>query len=122
MLNKKFLKDSLLWGFLLWLFGYALGMVLFFVVPAAYIGWVITPFGVAFTIWVLLKKIDSKALSYYLLLGFIWMIMAIVLDYFLLVQLLKPADGYYKLDVYIYYIFTLLLPVAVGYWKLKNNS
>ena len=37
---------------------------------------------------------------------------AIVLDYLLIVKALNPADGYYKLDVYLYYALTFILPLA----------
>jgi hypothetical protein len=36
------------------------------------------------------------------------------------VDAIKPADGYYKLDVFIYYALTLLVPLAVGWWKLAR--
>lgn len=39
------LKDTLGWGFLLWLIGYALGMILFSIVPHSLIGWIIMPIG-----------------------------------------------------------------------------
>ena len=51
-----------------------------------------------------------------------WLVIAIVLDYFLLVQLLKPAGGYYKLDVYIDYLITLVLPAVVYWFKTKNQK
>ena len=62
-MNKQFLKDSLGWGFVLWLVGYVLGIILFFVLPTSLIGWVITPIGVIITFWVLSKKVQSGALQ-----------------------------------------------------------
>ena len=47
------LKDSLGWGFLLWLVGYALGIAFFAVLPARLIGWAVMPLGIALTLWVL---------------------------------------------------------------------
>jgi len=38
---KLLVKDSLGWGFLLWLVGYILGIALFFVIPSDLIGWVV---------------------------------------------------------------------------------
>lgn len=35
------------WGFVLWLIGYALGIMLFAFVRPSLIGWIITPFGTA---------------------------------------------------------------------------
>ncbi len=114
IMNKQFLKDAVGWGIILWLIGYVLGIILFIFIPSALLGWVIMPIGIVITLWVLLKKIKSNSFRYYLLLAVIWTFIAIVFDYFFLVKLFKPADGYYKLDVYLYYILTFLLPLTVG--------
>jgi len=119
---KQFLKDSLMWGILLWLIGYILGFVFFAFVPANVIGWYIMPIGIVITLFVLFKFIKSKDLTYYFKLGVIWTLTAIVFDYIFLVQLLKPADGYYKLDVYIYYGLTLILPLLVGWYKIVKAA
>lgn len=121
-MDKKFLKTALVWGFVLWLIGWVLGIVLFMLVPPAYIGWIITPIGIAITLWVLYKKIDSKKFNYYLKLGVVWVAMAVILDYLFLVKLFAPEDGYYKLDVYFYYFFTLALPLLVGWMKTSNKK
>ena len=113
----QLLKDGLGWGVVLWFIGYMLGIVLFMVVPIALIGWVITPIGILMTVWVLLKKVKNHTLHYLLKIGSIWTFIAIVFDYFFLVKLFNPADGYYKLDVYLYYALTLLLPLFVGWHK-----
>ena len=120
-MNKGFIRDALGWGLGLWLIGYVLGMVLFAVVPVAMLGWAIMPFGVVVTLWVLFKKIKSESLGYYVALGLVWTVIAVVADYFLLVKLLNPADGYYKLDVYLYYVLTLVLPVLV-WWVKKRRK
>lgn len=111
------LKDSLGWGLGLWFIGYALGILLFAFVPASLIGWILTPVGTAITLWVLFKKITSSSLSYYGQLAVAWTLIAVVFDYIFLVLLFKPADGYYKLDVYMYYALTFILPLAVGWYK-----
>lgn len=119
----KLWKASLGWGLLLWLIGYVLGIIVFMMkVPTAWVGWIVSPFGILITLWVLIKKINFEKLASYIYLGIIWAIIAIVLDYFLFVKLFNPADGYYKLDVYIYYATTLLLPIIVGYFKTKKNK
>lgn len=115
-MNKQFLKDSFGWGFLLWLIGYILGFIFFAIVPPALIGWVIMPIGTLITLWVLFKKIKT---TNFLLLSITWTIIAVVLDYFFIVKALKPADGYYKLDVYLYYVLTFILPLIVGWRKKK---
>lgn len=116
-MNKTIIKNALLWGFILWLIGYVLGILFFAFIPPAMLGWTIMPFGIIITLWVLFKKIKNNSLNYYLLLSISWTIIAIVFDYFFLVKIFKPADGYYKLDVYLYYIITFILPITVGWYK-----
>lgn len=115
-MTKQFLKDAFLWGFTLWLIGYLLGIALFAVIPQSLLGWVIMPIGVLITLWVLLKKVKAESFKYYLLVAISWTLIAIVCDYFFLVKVFKPAGGYYKLDVYLYYFLTFSLPILVG-WK-----
>ena len=118
-LMKQILKDSILWGFILWLVGYVLGFVFFFFMPANLLGWAIMPIGIIITLWVLFKKVSANSWRDYLTIAIIWTLIAIICDYFFLVKLLKPADGYYKLDVYLYYIITFALPLIVGAYKKK---
>ena len=121
MSTKDKIKSMLFWGFVLWLTGYLAGFVLFFVVPKEYIGWMITPFATLLTVWVLFKKIKRPELMCYFGTGLIWTIMAVVLDYVFLVRMLNTGLSYYKPDVYLYYILTFALPIAVGYWKFKHK-
>ena len=87
--------------------------------PPLLLGWVIMPLGIAITLWVLSKKIQSNDFQYYITLAIVWTLVAIIFDYFFLVTLFQPADGYYKLDVYLYYILTFALPLIVG-WRKQN--
>ena len=119
-MTKQFLRDSLGWGFILWLIGYILGIVFFAIVPPSMIGWAISPIGIVITLWVLLKKIKNDSIKYYLYLAIIWTLIAIVCDYLFLVKIFQPAGGYYKLDVYLYYIITFILPVAVRWYKNRK--
>lgn len=116
-MNKQLIKDALIWGFVLWLIGYALGFILFPIIPNSMLGWVIMPIGIIVTLWVLLKKVKGNSFGYFAVLAFVWTAIAIVFDYLLLVKLLKPADGYYKLDVYLYYVLVFALPLIVGWRK-----
>lgn len=118
-MTKKFLKDSLGWGFLLWLIGYLLGFVFYAFVPANLLGWIIMPIGLIITLLVLFKIVKGPTLRYYLKVAVIWTLIAIVFDYLFLVKVLNPADGYYKLDVYIYYGLTFVLPLIVGAIKVQ---
>lgn len=120
-MNKQFLKDSFGWGFALWLIGYIMGMIAFFFVPTGMIGWVITPIATIITLWVLFR-IKSNSIKYYLSVAIIWTIIAILFDYLFIVKALKPADGYYKFDVYLYYTLTFVLPLIVGMIKNKKST
>jgi len=119
MQTKKLWKDGLGWGFLLWLIGYVLGIILFAIVPANVLGWIIMPIGILIALWVLLKKIKGDSWQYYLAIAAIWTILAIVLDYIFNVKLFKIV-GYYKLDIYLYYVITFALPLIVGAIKKKK--
>ena len=119
--NGKIFLNTIFWGFILWLFGYILGFVFFALVPKEMLGWYIMPFGLVAILWVLFKKIQRKELMCYFGLGLIWMVMAIVLDYLFIVKLLNSTD-YYKLDIYIYYSLTFLLPIIVGWYKFRKTK
>ena len=80
-MTKQLYKDAFGWGFILWLIGYALGIMLFTVVPNSVIGWIIMPIGTIITIWVLLKKVKAESFHYYALLAIIWVLIAVVFDY-----------------------------------------
>lgn len=116
--NKQLLKDSLIWGLVLWLIGYVLSFILFFIVPPLMIGWIIAPIGTVITLLVLFKKIKNNNFKYYLILAIVWTLMAVILDYVFIVKLLNPV-GYYKPAVYLYYFLTFALPLFVGH---KKNS
>lgn len=118
---KDRIKSMLFWGFTLWLVGYVAGIVLFFVAPKEYIGWIIAPFATVFTIWVLMKKIKRPELMCYFGTGMIWTMMAVALDFVFIVTLFKAGSSYYEPDVLLYYVLTFSLPLIVGYWKFKRK-
>lgn len=76
------------------------------------------PIGVVMTLWILNNKIHSKDFNHYLNLAAFWTVIAIIFDYFFIVKALN-AGNYYKLDIYIYYFLTFLLPIFVGLKKAK---
>ena len=117
--GKKIVMDVFGWGIILWLIGYAFSMLLFMFVPTTMLGWIITPVCTVIALWVLIKKIRSAALSYYLLIGIVWTVIAVLFDYFFIVKAFKPEDGYYKPDVYLYYGLTFILPLIVGLRKKR---
>jgi hypothetical protein len=119
-MSKQLLKDSLGWGFVLWLIGYLLGIVLFFVLPPSLIGWAIMPVGMGITLWILLRRVKRQALQYYVILALAWVAIALVCDYIFIVKAISPPDGYYKTDVFVYYTLTVVTPLAVGWWKASR--
>jgi hypothetical protein len=66
--------------------------------------------------------VPRASLRFFLLVGLLWTAIAVICDYLLLVQIFHPADGYYKLDVYLYYLLTFLLPVVFGKKVSATNS
>ena len=121
-MDRQLTKDGLGWGFVLWLIGYVLGIMLFAFVPANLIGWMITPVGVAITIWVAFKRVSGKTLRYYSLVALIWLLIAVLGDYVFIVKAFKPADGYYKADVYLYYALTVAIPLFAGWRKTSPHG
>jgi hypothetical protein len=121
-MSNSLLKNAIGWGIGLWAIGYVLGFLFLFLLPPALIGWAIAPIGMAITLWVLIKKVKSMAFHDYVILAFAWTAIAVAFDYLFLVRLLHPTDGYYKLDVYLYYALTFVLPLAVGYSKTRAKA
>jgi hypothetical protein len=117
----KIFLNTVFWGFILWLFGYVLGIIFFAFMPRDIIGWFVLPLGTIAMIWVLFNKIERESFGCYLGLGVVWTVMAIVLDYILIVRLFNSTD-YYKPDVYLYYLLAILLPIVVGWYKLNKAS
>lgn len=120
--NKgKIFLNTIFWGFVLWLFGYVLGIIFFGILPKDLIGFAISPLGVALMLWVLLKKIKRESFGCFVGLGIIWTFMAVVLDYLFIVKLFKPAD-YYKPDIFLYYALTFILPIIVGWYQFRKSK
>ena len=118
-MNTRLLNAAVGWGFVLWLIGYVLGVALFFVLPTSMLGWVITPIAFAITVWVLLRRVKGDSLQHYIIVAMTWTAIAVVFDYLFIVKAFNPPDGYYKLDVYLYYALTLLLPLIVGWRNIR---
>jgi len=120
MTKKQILLSNIFWGFVLWLFGYILGIVFFPIVPKEQIGFYILPLGVTLTLWVLFKKIKREEFMCYIGVGVFWTVIAIALDYLFIVKLFQSAN-YYKPDVYLYYVLTFALPILVGWYKKSKR-
>jgi len=112
-MGKQFYKDGLGWGFVLYLIRYALSIMT--------TSWIILPISATIALLVLFKEIKSNSFLYYFFLAIFWTLMTANLDYWLIVKVFNPEDGYYKLDVYLYYILTFALPLFVG-WRKKIKT
>jgi small-conductance mechanosensitive channel len=107
----------------LWLIGYLLSLVLFFTSWAEHLGWIITaictPVTIAVTWWWFRKR--DLPLSYFVMVGLVWILIAVILDYLFIVLLFQAV--YYKTDVYVYYALIFLIPVVVGmYLKYTKDD
>jgi len=122
MTKIQILKSNLIWGFVLWLIGWILGVVFFMTPLKPVMGWVIMPIGIVITLWVLFKKINREKYLCYFGVAVIWTVMAIILDYLFIVLLFGAGFGYYNLDVYVYYAITFVLPLIVGAYKLRKHE
>jgi hypothetical protein len=111
---KDWIKDTVGLGTLLWLVGYVASLVLFFTPFVHHMGWIITviftPLTIAIT-WLWFHERDIPFL-YFVQVGIVWTLIAIVLDYLFIVELFHAA--YYEFDVFVYYALTFLIPVGVG--------
>ena len=121
-MNKQFAKDAIGWGAALWLIGYALGLILFAIAPVDLIGWIIMPIGAALSIWVAFRKVKGDSFQYYSAVAVVWLLVAMIGDYLFIVQALKPAHGYYKTDVYLYYTLTFTIPLLAGWRKTRGRT
>jgi hypothetical protein len=78
------------------------------------------PIGIGLACIVLWKWVQVDSIRDSLLLGIAWSALAMALAYFFIVKLLNPPDGYYKFDVYLYYLITFALPVAAA--RLRRGA
>lgn len=111
---KQWIKDTIGLGTGLWLFGYLASLLLFFSPFADIMGWIITavftPITIALAWWWFRAR--DLPLTYYVVVGVAWTMIAIVLDYLFIVRLFQAT--YYEIDVFVYYALTFLIPVGVG--------
>ena len=120
---KDLLFDTFGIGFGLWLLGFLASLALFFVLPSGLLGWVLFAIFAPVTILVAYWRFHKRQLPllHYLGVAVAWSLVAIVFDYFFIVVMFKSAD-YYKLDVFVYYATTFLIPVALGLKYAKKSK
>jgi hypothetical protein len=113
--RKTMLFDGPLLGFFVWLIGYSAGIALYFVLSPDVLGWVLFVIFTPIVILLCYSRFGKRkeSISYYALIATVWLIMGVVFDYLFIVKLLNPPV-YYKLDVYVYYASTFMIPFLVG--------
>jgi hypothetical protein len=93
--------------------------MLFFSPFTDIMGWIITavftPVTIAVTWWWF--KTRDLPLTYFLRIGLVWTVIAMVLDYLFIVQLFQTT--YYSPDVFVYYALTFLIPAGVGLYLVR---
>ena len=119
---KQWIKDTLGLGTGLWLIGYLASLLLFFSPFEDSMGWIITvvftPVTIAIAWWWFRAR--DLPLTYYLMVGLAWTVIAVVLDYLFIVRLFQAT--YYEIDVFVYYALTFLIPVGVGLYLLHTQA
>lgn len=122
-MRSSLLKKVFGWGLALWFFGYVMGIVLFMLMPQAWIGWVLTPVGSALTLFVLLNKFPERDFKTHVMLACVWLIVAVIGDYLAIVLLFGTGTSYYQPDVFVYYLLSAALPFVSWRWKqLKKRD
>ena len=113
---KTKIIDILLLGLALWLMGYVASILLYGFVSNVILGWVLfvifTPVAVCISFLRFRKR--KEAIVYYFVVALAWMLIAIAFDYLFIVKTFGVSN-YYKLDVFVYYLTTFLVPLLVGY-------
>jgi hypothetical protein len=121
---EQILRDTLGMGALLWLAGYLASMAVYFS-PLSYAVWgrVVLILYIPAAAWVAWRYFTGRDLSlpYYTGVGITWSLIAVVLDYPLIV-LRFEAWQYYTPDVYLYYAVMFLIPVGVGMYLRRAGA
>ncbi len=90
--------------------------------PANLLGWVLFVIFTPICIYISFLRFRKRTedISYYLAIAAIWAVIAMVLDYIFIVTAFHSL-GYYKLDVFVYYATTFIIPLLIG-WKYGMNQ
>jgi hypothetical protein len=109
------LIDTFGLGFVIWLVGFVASIILWGFVSHDILGWVLFLIFIPLMLYLPYMRFRERKerLSYYLIVGLVWLLVAVVFDYIFIVKLFNSQD-YYKLDVFVYYAVTFLMPLIVG--------
>jgi hypothetical protein len=112
---RERLIDTLGLGFFLWFIGYIASIILYFLVPADVLGWILFVLFTPVFVVITLARFRKRVLPfwYYVIISVTWAGIAIIFDFLFIVTLFKP-DNYYHLSVLVYYLETLLVPLTIG--------
>ncbi|MDE1804433.1 MAG: hypothetical protein KGH59_01465 [Candidatus Micrarchaeota archaeon] len=113
---KTTIIDALGMGIGIWLIGYIGSILLFSFIPANLLGWILFTVLTPLTLLIAYLRFRNRSgrMRYYLLVAAVWVCVAVVFDYLFIVKLFNSID-YYKPDVFVYYITTFIIPLAIGH-------
>ena len=113
--TRTILIDVLLLGFFVWLIGYLASILLYSMIPPSLLGWTLSAIFAPIAIFLCYKRFAKRkeSISYYVFVAIVWLIIAVIFDWLFIVKLFN-SQNYYKLDVYVYYASTFLIPFLVG--------
>ena len=119
---KTKLVDALGLGIGLWLIGYIASLLLYFLIPASLLGWVLFVIFTPVSLYLAYLRFRKRTedMKYYLKIALAWALTAIILDYLFIVVAFH-SQGYYKPDVFVYYATTLLVPLLIG-WRYGGKQ
>jgi hypothetical protein len=126
-MEKGFIKSRLIdifvFGIMLWLMGYIASIILYSFVPINILGWILCIIFTPITLIIAYFRFRNRKLKLfcYFMTGVFWALIAVTLDYFFIVKLFNSVD-YYKLDVFVYYAITFLIPLVIGLSKRNKTN
>lgn len=121
-MKKYALVDTLVYGLVIWLVGFVLGMVLFPFVEISVMGWILMPVTLIVALFLSMRirrKRSAAAVSTFIGVGLSWVALSLILDYAILVKGYS-AENFYDVDIIIYYIGVLLIPIIVSLLPRKQ--
>lgn len=103
--------------------GFAFSLALFALLPekmtAQIILAIMTP--VSFVIVFYRLRFKSEHILYFVLVGIVWLFIAVILDHIFIVTLFN-IKNYYDAEVVFYYLITPIIPIFIGYLYRKKTK
>ncbi len=113
---KTRIVDIFLLGSAIWLLGYVVSIVLYGFVPNSILGLILFVLLTPLTVYIAYLRFRKRkeTATYYFAVALVWVVLAIAFDYIFIVKAFN-SQGYYKADVFVYYLTTFIIPLAVGF-------